>query len=91
MSRGVVGWISHIPRFVLLTLINFYRACISPHFPACCRYIPTCSQYALTAVERFGALRGGWLTLKRILRCNPFHAGGFDPVPDSFSFAGHSK
>lgn len=71
------------PRWVCLCLINFYRACISPHFPASCRYVPTCSQYALVAIERFGALRGGILAAKRILRCNPFSPGGYDPVPES--------
>lgn len=66
---------------LLLALIRFYQRALSPHLPASCRYQPTCSQYALTAVERFGALRGGWMSLKRILRCNPFSKGGYDPVP----------
>ena len=67
---------------VLLTLIRFYRTHISPHTPPACRFQPTCSQYAYTAIERFGALRGSWLALKRLLRCNPFCRGGYDPVPD---------
>jgi putative membrane protein insertion efficiency factor len=55
---------------------------ISPHFPAKCRFNPTCSQYGLEAVEKYGAVKGGWLTLKRLLRCNPFYKGDyFDPVP----------
>ncbi|MDD4134863.1 MAG: membrane protein insertion efficiency factor YidD [Eubacteriales bacterium] len=66
----------------MLAAIRFYRRAISPHLPDSCRYYPTCSQYAMTAIERFGALRGGWLGLKRILRCHPFHKGGYDPVPD---------
>ncbi len=78
-------------RFVLLALIRFYRRWISPLLPACCRYRPTCSQYGLTAVERFGALRGGWLTLLRILRCNPFCKGGWDPVPLKFDFLGRHR
>ena len=65
----------------LLALIRFYRREISPLRPPCCRYIPTCSQYALEAVEKYGALKGGYLALRRILRCNPFHKGGYDPVP----------
>ena len=69
------------PKRVLLWLIRFYRAAISPHFPGCCRFTPTCSQYALEAVEKYGALKGGYLALRRILRCHPFHAGGYDPVP----------
>ena len=68
---------------LLLWLIRFYRRQISPlkKGPSC-RYIPTCSEYALTAVERYGALRGGLMALKRILRCNPFSKGGYDPVPE---------
>ena len=66
---------------VLLLLVRFYRGFISPMFPPSCRYVPTCSEYALEAIERYGARRGGWLALKRILRCHPFHKGGYDPVP----------
>ena len=58
---------------VLLALVKFYRVAISPYRPPCCRYIPTCSQYALEAIEKYGALKGGWLAFRRILRCNPFH------------------
>ena len=65
----------------LLLLIEFYRKFISPLKPPSCRYIPTCSEYAMIAVERYGARHGGWLALKRILRCHPFHKGGYDPVP----------
>ena len=66
---------------ILLRLIHFYRRRISPLRPPCCRYIPTCSDYALQAVEKYGAFKGGWLALRRILRCHPFHKGGYDPVP----------
>ena len=65
----------------LLLLIRFYRAAISPLFPPLCRYVPTCSQYAMEAIGKYGAAKGGWLALKRILRCHPFHKGGYDPVP----------
>ena len=65
----------------LLACIRFYRRQISPRKPPCCRYIPTCSEYALQAVEKYGPLRGGFLALRRLLRCNPFHKGGYDPVP----------
>ena len=66
---------------LLLALIRGYRKYISPARPPCCRFIPTCSAYALEAVEKYGALKGGWLAFRRILRCNPFHKGGYDPVP----------
>ncbi len=67
---------------LLIRLIRFYRSAISPKKPAMCRYIPTCSEYGLTAIERFGAFKGGALTLWRILRCNPLSKGGYDPVPE---------
>ena len=66
---------------VLIALVKFYRRNISPLRPPCCRYIPTCSQYALEALEKYGAMKGSWLALRRILRCHPFHKGGYDPVP----------
>ncbi|EHG21509.1 hypothetical protein HMPREF9334_00926 [Selenomonas infelix ATCC 43532] len=66
---------------LLLLLVQFYRSWISPLLPPSCRYYPTCSAYAMEAIERYGARRGGWMALKRILRCHPFHAGGYDPVP----------
>ena len=66
---------------ILLALVRFYRREISPMFPPRCRYIPTCSQYALEAIEKYGALKGSYLALRRILRCHPFHKGGYDPVP----------
>ncbi|MGM9558445.1 MAG: membrane protein insertion efficiency factor YidD [Oscillospiraceae bacterium] len=67
---------------VFLWLIRFYQRNISPAFPPRCRFSPTCSQYALEAIERYGVWRGGWLACKRLLRCNPFYKGDyFDPVP----------
>ena len=65
----------------ILRMIRFYQPAMSPLFPPRCRYIPTCSEYALQAVEKYGPLRGGFLALRRLLRCNPFHKGGYDPVP----------
>ena len=67
---------------LMLAAIRFYRKRISPNRPPCCRFIPTCSQYAMEAIEKYGAAKGGWLALKRFLRCHPFHKGGwYDPVP----------
>ena len=69
---------------LLIKLVRLYQKYISPLRPACCRYIPTCSQYAVEALEKYGALKGSWLALKRFSRCHPFHLGEhdfFDPVP----------
>lgn len=65
---------------VLIGIINFYRRFVSPLKRPCCRFYPSCSQYALTAIERYGAVRGGFMAVKRIIRCNPFCKGGYDPV-----------
>ncbi len=66
--------------FVLLT-IQFYRRYISPIFAPSCRFVPSCSLYTYEAIEKYGVGKGGWLGLKRILRCHPLHPGGYDPVP----------
>ncbi len=67
---------------ILLSCIRFYQRSISPCFPARCRFRPTCSAYALEAIQKYGALRGGWLALRRFLRCHPFYRGDiYDPVP----------
>jgi putative membrane protein insertion efficiency factor len=65
---------------LVIGLLRFYKMCVSPLLPSACRYYPTCSEYMLEAVRRHGAARGVWLGLKRLLRCHPFHEGGFDPV-----------
>ena len=67
---------------LLLSLIRFYQCYISPNTQPSCRFLPTCSNYAREAIEKYGALKGGWLALKRLLRCNPFYKGDYyDPVP----------
>ena len=68
---------------LLLGMIRFYRRHISAHTAPSCRFQPTCSQYALTAIQRFGAFKGGGMALWRVLRCNPFSKGGYDPVPET--------
>ncbi|MHA6483768.1 membrane protein insertion efficiency factor YidD [Paenibacillus sp. strain BS8-2] len=71
-----------IARAVARAPIVFYRKAISPLKPPTCRFYPTCSAYALEAIEKHGAARGSWLAARRIARCHPFHPGGFDPVPE---------
>jgi uncharacterized protein len=70
----------HYAKLAALQLLRAYQWAISPMLPPSCRYIPTCSEYATEAVERYGALRGGWLAIIRLLRCHPFARGGYDPV-----------
>ncbi|MEM6868514.1 MAG: membrane protein insertion efficiency factor YidD [Cyanobacteria bacterium P01_C01_bin.121] len=67
----------------LIGIISGYRRFISPLFPPTCRFQPTCSQYAITAIERFGPVKGSALALSRLLRCHPLHSGGYDPVPEA--------
>jgi uncharacterized protein len=77
-------------KLLLIWLIRGYRMFISPLFPPTCRFQPTCSMYAIQAIERFGVWRGGWMAIRRILRCHPFYPGGYDPVPElSATVTGH--
>ena len=73
--------LSKIAEFIFLLPVYFYRACISPLLPPACRYTPTCSQYMIEAVKKYGIFKGGWLGVKRILRCHPWGGSGYDPVP----------
>ena len=68
-------------RALLVLLVRGYQVSISPMLPASCRFYPSCSAYAIEALEKHGALRGSWLAMRRIARCNPFRPGGYDPVP----------
>ena len=74
-------WLAALPKRIMLWMIRQYRSGISPMHRPCCRFIPTCSQYALEAIEKYGAVKGGFLAVRRILRCNPLCKGGYDPVP----------
>jgi uncharacterized protein len=68
------------PQLITVQLLRVYKWAISPLLPPACRYVPTCSEYAMEAVERYGVFRGGWKALARLLRCHPFARGGYDPV-----------
>ena len=89
--RTLVMAVRKAMTWLLLLPIRFYRACISPLFPPTCRYTPTCSQYAMQALRRFGPLRGLWLATLRILRCHPWGGCGEDPVPDTFVLFPYKK
>ena len=72
--------VTRLPARILVKIIRFYQIAISPLFPPSCRFTPTCSQYAVESVSRFGAWKGSWKAFRRVLRCHPFHPGGYDPV-----------
>ncbi|HIU55206.1 MAG TPA: membrane protein insertion efficiency factor YidD [Candidatus Gallibacteroides avistercoris] len=73
--------ISRIVTFLLLLPIHFYRYCLSPLKPPTCRFVPTCSEYAVQAIRKYGPIKGSWLALKRLCRCHPWGGSGYDPVP----------
>lgn len=77
----VAGWLARGVAWLLIFLVRGYQVVLSPLLPPACRYYPSCSQYAVEALEKHGALRGGWLAARRIARCHPFRPGGYDPVP----------
>ena len=72
--------VGQLAKSLVLGLLRTYKWALSPMFPPSCRYVPACSEYAMEAVERYGALPGSWMAVKRILRCHPFVKGGYDPV-----------
>lgn len=81
MTALSVHHVKQLPRLALILVVRVYQVVLSPIFGGSCRYFPSCSAYAIEALERHGALRGGWLAVRRIARCHPFRPGGFDPVP----------
>jgi putative membrane protein insertion efficiency factor len=70
---------------LFLWIIHLYQRFISPALSPSCRFVPSCSEYMYQAIERYGVVQGGWLGVKRLLRCHPLHPGGYDPVPDSLT------
>lgn len=84
-STGSPGSTASPAARMLLGAVGFYRTWISPALPPSCRYTPSCSQYAATAIARFGAVRGAYLAVRRLATCHPLHRGGTDPVPEAFS------
>jgi len=76
-------------KWLALAPLHLYRRWISPMLPATCRYYPSCSNYAVQAIEKHGVLKGSWLGIKRLARCHPWAAGGVDPVPDEFRWWAH--
>lgn len=87
MLKKAYGAIKGVMQWVLIGLIKTYRLLVSPILGNCCRFYPSCSCYAETAIQRFGPFKGIWLVLWRILRCHPFHPGGIDPVPNKLKFS----
>ncbi len=82
LMRRLQTWFNRGSKFVLIGLIRVYQLVVSPWLTGRCRHVPSCSQYGLEAIERYGALRGGWLALKRVGRCRPGGSWGYDPVPE---------
>jgi putative membrane protein insertion efficiency factor len=83
--RFIVNSISKALACFIVYIIKLYKFFVSPIMPPSCKYYPTCSVYSIQAIKRFGLIKGGYLSLKRILSCNPFSNGGFDPVPEVFN------
>jgi putative membrane protein insertion efficiency factor len=78
----MLPWLVRLPRTVLVAGVRTYQRFLSPALPPACRFTPSCSAYAVTALERYGAVRGTWMALRRLARCHPWNPGGYDPVPD---------
>ena len=78
----MLAWLARLPRATLVAAVRAYQRFLSPALPPSCRFTPSCSAYAVTALERFGAVRGSWLAARRLARCHPWNPGGYDPVPE---------
>ena len=79
--KKILGYIGKGFGWIMVLLVKFYQRAISPYLPNSCRYVPTCSQYFIEAVKKYGPIKGGWLGVRRILRCHPWGGHGYDPVP----------
>ena len=79
--RRLLSGCKRAAAFPLILLVKIYQYCISPFTPPSCRFTPTCSQYAVEALRKYGPIKGGWLTIKRLSRCHPWGGSGYDPVP----------
>lgn len=85
MTAPATNWVTRVKRWpvrAVIVAIDLYRTMISPLRPASCRFMPTCSEYAVDAFTEYGLIRGSWLTLVRLLKCGPWHRGGWDPIPE---------
>lgn len=91
LSKAFLAGVDRGVAAVLIGLVRVYQWTISPWLGPRCRFAPSCSEYAITAIRRYGPLRGGWLGLKRILRCHPWGATGYDPVPDDSGNEGRAR
>lgn len=79
--KNILQMVSRLLSWILLGLVRFYQSAVSPMKPPSCRFSPTCSEYALQAIRKYGPIKGGWLAFKRLLRCHPWGDSGYDPVP----------
>lgn len=77
----LVNFFSRVLSSILISMILFYKKAVSPHFPPVCRFYPSCSTYALQSIRKYGVIKGVHLATRRLLKCHPFHKGGYDPVP----------
>ncbi len=81
-SKKVISFLKKVLSLFLIGIIKFYQLFVSPVLPSSCRFYPTCSNYSIQAIKRFGPVKGGYLSVRRVLRCNPWNPGGYDPVPE---------
>ena len=86
LINNIMKKLFNIPTGIATALVKAYKMIISPYLPKSCRFYPSCSTYSIESFKRYGFIKGMFLTIERIIRCNPFNPGGFDPVPENFRF-----